>query len=545
MNPRINRELLQIFFADARDCLDLWEKHCLKLRPDDKTNVVEPLLHCAHNLKGGAGLIGLQTLQQKLHRFEDFLVEIRDQSLVPGKELVTALLQMERVLRSWIEGLKGNLSHTEDTSSLEAAFVLLLAGTAPRFESVSAQAESVPRLPEEDRSPDETLRVSVFQLDKVIQLVGELSLHHAVLERSSREGRLASNSTRDVIEIMSNLTQDLQDAALGLRMVPVEGLFQRVERVIRETADQLGKRVTVSRQGDEVSLDKFVLEHMLDPLIHLARNAVDHGIEKPAERRRAGKAEDGQVRLSAETTSDGVTLVFEDDGSGIDPDHVWRKAVELGLVKPDTEWPIAKTLQLIFTPGLSTADQVSEISGRGMGMHVVSDVVSRLRGRVEVHSERGQRTRFTMTLPTNLSILNALIVRVNGQQYAIPNQDLAEVIDLGEMKTHNLDAGAEHAVDLRGRIVPLSHLAAFLDNRLEQRRTEAQGPRPGIVVQFRDQLLALAVDQVLGQQEIFIRPMIPSLAPVPFFGGSTILADGEPGIILNLGEMARRYFEAH
>jgi two-component system chemotaxis sensor kinase CheA len=577
-----NLELLNLFFEDTRDALEEWERVCLKIQPGDAIQVLEPVFRCAHNIKGGAGLVGLQAVYDKMHLFEDHLVRLRDKAQPLTPDVINSLLLLEKVLRHWIDQLKTNPTFVPDTSQVEAELISAAAAAAtatvttskaritptPQAQAVAtpnamlkpkatAKAlvtpknpeEAAPSLPGEPVRTDETLRVAASKLDHLIQLVGEISLHQAILERASREGTLASQTVRNVIDIKAKLTQDLQDAALSLRMIPIEGLFQKIERAVRETATHLRKVVSVIRRGDDVTLDKLVVERMLDPLIHIARNAMDHGIESAETRIALGKRPNGLVRLAAENTTGGVTLIFEDDGQGIDPDIVYKKAVEKGLVQAGVEMSDAAKQQLIFLPGLSTAHEVTDISGRGVGMDVVADAVTKMGGQIDLWSKVGEGTRFRISLPTNLSIVDALVVRVNGCQYAIPNQELSEVVNLGELTVLPVEAGAASVFNLRGRVVPLEDMSAFLasyqrESSADTRAEKRPSTRPGIVVQFRDELLAFSVDHVVGQQQIFVRPVIDSLAPVKVFGGSTILSDGEPSLILNLTEMARQYFEA-
>ncbi|NJL24609.1 MAG: chemotaxis protein CheA, partial [Calothrix sp. SM1_5_4] len=276
-------------------------------------------------------------------------------------------------------------------------------------------------------------------------MVGEISLQQSLLERASRDGHLDSPRTRSLIDLKTKLTQDLRDTAVSLRMIPVEGLFQKVERVVREVAERQGKHIQITRRGDDVTLDKLVVERMLDPMVHLARNGVDHGIETIEVRQETGKPLAGTILIRAENRSGGVVITFEDDGRGIDPERVYAKAVEKKLIDPNEPMsPMAK-VNLIFTPGLSTAERVTDMSGRGVGMDVVADAVNRMGGRVEVTSRLGQGTRFQIHLPTNLSIVDALVVKVDGCNYAVPNQDLAEVVDLQSATIQSVEAGRSRA----------------------------------------------------------------------------------------------------
>lgn len=546
MSEVINPELLEAFFEDAREVLEEWERVTLKLAPTDGPKAYEPILRCAHNLKGSAGMTGLAAFHAKLHRLEDYLVQLRDKSLAPNGAVVGVLLDIEHLLRRWVSRIKFEPHSVEDTKELEARLGRLVSeeSSKDRVALAVPGADGGKDQPEL-RPGEESLRVGVNKLDHLIQLVGEISLHQSIIERASREGTLNTPATKAVIDLKTKLTQDLQDAALSLRMIPVAGLFQKIERVVRETAHRLNKQVQIIRKGEEVTLDKLVVEGMLDPLIHIARNAVDHGVESVVERVQKGKNPHGEIFISAENTAAGVTILFTDDGNGIDGDRVMAKAKERGLIAPDQQMDEADKLQLIFLPGLSTAESVTEFSGRGVGMDVVADSVKKMGGRVNVTSTIGQGTRLTVTLPTNFSILDALVVKVAGGQYAIPTQDLAEVIDLGDFKLQSFNGGEGQAIDLRGRIVPVEEMVTFLDQKHAAKPTLNQQHRPGIVIDYREDKLAFAIDAVISQQQVFVRPLIGHLAPIGFYSGSTILSDGEPTIILNLPEMAKRYFTSH
>jgi two-component system chemotaxis sensor kinase CheA len=338
-------------------------------------------------------------------------------------------------------------------------------------------------------------------------------------------------------------------------MIPVEGLFQKIERMVRDTAAKLNKQVHVERYGEDVTLDKLIVESMIEPLVHIARNAIDHGIESMDVRSQKGKAPSGKVKLTAENTSTGVSLIFEDDGKGIDGEIVYKKAVQRGLIDQGQELTPGAKLQLIFMPGLSTAEAVTELSGRGVGMDVVAAEVQRMAGQVEVQSEVGKGTRIHISLPTNLSIVDAIVIRSVGGLYAIPNRDIAEVIDLRDFPPSSVDGDHEQVFDLRSRIIPLADIETFLTSVLvpkSNRETAVHHssvlqstiarPRPAMIVRHHEDLLGISVESVIGQQQVFARPLLGHLRPVPYFSGTTILSDGEPCIILNLSEMARRYF---
>lgn len=584
----IDAETLSVFIEDAYDVLGQWERFCFDLQPTANSDSFVVLMRCAHNLKGSAGLAGFENLHNRLHVIEDYLVKIRDNYGNVGvtfENTVATLLEVEKELRRWIEQLKID-PETEKLISSEVIESKLkaLTGAGPAATAhtsgsdhapsptsgpaVIAETPSSPSIPPTGSSPapapkkesakaDETLRVSAGKLDRLIQLVGEISLNQSIIARSATENTLDSAATRTTIDLNSKLVQDLQDATLAVRMIPVEGLFQKIERMVRDTASKLNKQVQVERYGEDVTLDKLIVESMVEPLIHIARNAIDHGIEPMELRKQKGKNSAGKVKLTAENTSTGVSLIFEDDGKGIDGEAVFRKAVQRGLIEEGQELTPGAKLQLIFMPGLSTAEAVTELSGRGVGMDVVAAEVQRMAGQVEVHSEVGKGTKIHISLPTNLAIVDAIVIRTVGGLYAVPNRDIMEVIDLRVFPPTSIDADHEQVFDLRGRIIPLAEIENFLTTGFAAEKkvpdaapnttssttpSSIARPRPVMIVRHHEDLLGISVDSVVGQQQVFARPLLGHLRPVAYFSGTTILSDGEPCIILNLSEMARRYF---
>ncbi len=574
----IDAETLSVFIEDADDVLGQWERFCFDLNSNATSESFVVLMRCAHNLKGSAGLAGFDNLHNRMHVIEDYLVRIRDnygKTGIPFEEIAATLLEVEKEIRRWIDRLKADPETEKEISSVSVESRLkVLVGDlpsehtapTPTHAALDTNNSPVPRAPENVSKPetiskkeaakvDETLRVSASKLDHLIQLVGEISLNQSIMARSAAESTLDSRGTRTIIDLNSKLVQDLQDAALAVRMIPVEGLFQKIERMVRDTATKLNKQVQVERYGEEVTLDKLIVESMVEPLVHIARNAIDHGIETMEVRRQKGKDSAGKVKLTAENTSNGVSLIFEDDGKGIDGDAVFKKAVQRGLVDEGQDLSSAAKLQLIFMPGLSTAEAVTELSGRGVGMDVVAAEVQRMAGQVEVTSEVGKGTRIHISLPTNLSIVDAIVIRSVGGLYAVPNRDIAEVIDLRDFPPSSVDGDHEQVFDLRGRIIPLADIETFLTSPLiakTPRQSESPSstasdktiarPRPVLIVRYHEDLLGIAVDSAIGQQQVFVRPLLGHLRPVPYFSGTTILSDGEPCIILNLSEMARRFY---
>lgn len=576
---QIDAETLGVFIEDAFDVLGQWEKFCFELKPTDSAEVFVALMRCAHNLKGSAGLAGFENLHHRLHTIEDQLLRVKDsfgKSNVPFAEIVSTLLEVEKEMRQWILNLKDdpNTERQISSESIENA-LRAIAGETQATSSTTNSESNAKQVPvgaakvkadvanslidsvrRETAKSDETLRVTASKIDRLIQLVGEISLNQSILTRSALENTLDSRAARTIIDLNTKLVQDLQDATLDVRMIPVDGLFQKIERMVRDTAMKIGKQVKVERYGQDVTLDKLIVESMVEPLIHIARNAIDHGIEDVETRKASGKNPSGLIRLTAENTSTGVSLIFEDDGKGIDGERVYKKAVEKGLIEAGQELTANGKLQLIFLPGLSTAEKVTELSGRGVGMDVVAGEVQRLAGQIEINSAVGKGTRIHISLPTNLSIIDAIVVRTVGGLYAVPNRDIVEVVDLRDFPASSVDGDFEQVIDLRGRIIPLAEVDSFLKANISAPATRSnefrvntaplvEKPRPCLIVRHHDDLLGLSFDAVVGQQQVFVRPLLGHLIPVSYYSGTTILSDGEPCIILNLSEMARRYFTSN
>ena len=394
---------------------------------------------------------------------------------------------------------------------------------------------------------DETLRVAAHKLDELIQLVGELSIHQSIVLQGKRSNSLNLKICQNAIVLAHKITKDLQTSALSLRMQPVDGLFQRLERVARDVARNQGKKVNIVLDGTEVELDRTVIERMTDPLIHVVRNAVDHGIESSPDRLSAGKSELGTITFQAVQDASGVILKIIDDGKGLNSEKILKKAIEKGLIRADEKLTQQQIFNLIFLPGFSTADKLTDISGRGVGMDVVLKAVQSLRGTVDVNSELGNGSTINIVLPTSLSILEALIVRINDYRYAVPMHQLTEIIDVSTYKIES-SGSKGRMISLRGEVVPIESLNGYLKTKaieksIKKNMNDSEKQYPALIVKESQKFIAFEVDSILGQQQVVIRPLASQMAKLPGFSGCTILGDGEPSIILSLPDLAKLFFK--
>jgi two-component system chemotaxis sensor kinase CheA len=332
-------------------------------------------------------------------------------------------------------------------------------------------------------------------------------------------------------------------------MQPLSALMQKLEKTATELATMQGKLLRVVIEGSEVQFDKTVIEKISDPLVHVIRNSVDHGIEPPVDRVAAGKNPEATLRIAAVQDAGGVSIVVSDDGRGMDDNAILAAAIKKGVVAPEAQLSSEQIKNLIFVQGISTAPKLTEISGRGVGMDIVMRTAQSLRGQIGLRSVLGEGTSITMTLPTSMSIVDALVVGVRDTRYAIPMSELTEIIDLGSYPIEATGKGGA-IISLRGEVIPIEALANYMPttesepNHTDTKVSRSGNQCPALLVRDGAQSVAFAIDQILSQQQVVVRPLSEQLDGLRGLRGFTILGDGEPGVILSLPELARSYFSS-
>jgi two-component system chemotaxis sensor kinase CheA len=386
---------------------------------------------------------------------------------------------------------------------------------------------------------ERVLRIDVQKIENLMNLVGELVLERNRLLRLSQsmteEGlSKKSEELEVVVSSIDRIVGDLQLAVMKTRMQPVKKLFQKFPRVARDLSRMLGKEVELITEGEDTEMDKSLIEKLEEPLIHLIRNAVDHGIEPPDERERLGKPRAGQIRLKAYYQGDRVFISVEDDGRGIDIEKVKAKAIEKGIATKDRleKMTEKEILSLVFSPGFSTADRVSEVSGRGVGMDVVMDVVMRFRGTVDLFSEKRRGTRVVMSFPLTIGIIKSLLVSLGGRLFAIPIHSVLEIVS-GDEAQISLVSGEEVLI-LRGNTIPLINLGEVLG-------IQTQKVGFVVVVLTGNRRVAMAVEDMLGDEEVVIKPLGKFFGDVEGISGATITGDGSVVLILDPVGLVRRF----
>ena len=395
----------------------------------------------------------------------------------------------------------------------------------------AAQPKGVPTVP----PAETTVRVDVERLDDIMNLVGELVLVRNRLVTLS--ARAQDEAVVGAISSLELVTTDLQNAVMRTRMQPIKKVFGRFPRVVRDLARSMAKEVNLELRGEETELDKNLVEALADPLVHLVRNSVDHGIEMPDVRTQAGKPAAGRLLLSAEQQGDHILLTIEDDGKGMDPDILRAKAVEKGMLDESAASRLsrAEVFDLILQPGFSTKEQVSDISGRGVGMDVVKTRIAGLNGSIEIDSETGRGTVIRIRLPLTLAIVPTLMVKVGGRPFAIPLSSIGEILDFDLRDTKQVDN--REVIVVREKALPLVRLGRWLAPGVAERTRDGLGHV--VVVHIGSKRVGYVVDDLLGQEEVVIKPLGPGLRQVPGYAGATITGDGHLALILDLPGIMR------
>jgi two-component system, chemotaxis family, sensor kinase CheA len=378
-------------------------------------------------------------------------------------------------------------------------------------------------------SESASIRVSSEKLDSLVDLVGELVTIQArvsQLANDAEDTRLAAAS-----EQLERLSSELRENTMSLRMVPIGSTFSKFRRLVRDLSADLGKQVEMETRGAETELDKTVIERLNDPLVHLIRNCIDHGIELPAERRASGKDECGTVRLSAQHSGASVLISIADDGAGLDRERIYRKALERGILSPDEEVTEQGIYHCIFAPGFSTAGEVTSVSGRGVGMDVVRRQIETLRGSVDIRNTPGKGTEIVLTLPLTLAIIEGLLIRIDGDSFVVPLSSVEACIELTAKERDRL--GSKRIVDYRGRLLPFVRIRDLFDFASELPEIEQI-----VVVETQDGPFGLVVDQVIGEHQTVIKSLGRLYAEVECISGATILGDGAVALILDLEKIA-------
>jgi two-component system chemotaxis sensor kinase CheA len=395
------------------------------------------------------------------------------------------------------------------------------------------QKEAPKKTPPPSSKPkeDESIRVSLGRIAKLNNIVGELVILQTVLDQR-RYSYIQDDLSNKSISQMGKLFKEVQEVSMSLRMIPMKNTFQKMSRIVRDTSRKLNKKVNLNLVGENTEVDKTVLEKLADPLVHIVRNAIDHGLENTDDRVKAGKTEEGNVEIMAFHEGSNLVIQVTDDGKGINPDIIRRKAIEKGLIRADADIADHKIIQYIFHPGFSTKEQVSDVSGRGVGMDVVKTNIEALSGEVKLQSKIGHGSSFKVILPLTMAIIDGIVTTSLDERYIIPLSQAHEFVKVDEQNLFTSTSLGE-CLKLRGEVLPLFDLGGAL-NPNKGKKNEISVGKTAIIVRASDKIFAVKFDEIHNQQQVVIKKLGDEIKNRKGFMGSSILGDGRPTFIIDL-----------
>lgn len=574
-------EILKDFVLEARDNIESIEMNLVALEdlPDDP-DTINVIFRPFHTIKGVSGFLNLDKINRLSHSAENLLDMARNGKVHTDKNFIEVLLEAVDKVKNLIDDVEAGIGEGGMLEIVDTRLEDLIdrlnrhakegGKPAERLgEMLKAQGDIAPEKLEnclaiQQNEPDKKIgeiiveqglasketidtalkkqkekkatfaqhqvKVDIQKLDNLMDLTGELVISHAMLKenptiRSSTDNHLCKNLNQ-----LSQIVSGLQHTAMAMRMVPIKTTFQKMVRLVRDLSGNAGKKVALHMSGEDTEIDRNVVDALYEPLVHMIRNAVDHGLEIPDERTSGGKPETGNIYLNAYHKSGHIVIEIRDDGRGLNKDRIREKAVASGLTSGHETLTDNEIFHFIFHPGFSTAQTVSDVSGRGVGMDVVKQGIEKLRGRLEIESTPMQGTCFTLNLPLTLAIIEGMIVRVGVERYIIPMLSIMESFRPSPDHLHSVEGKAE-IVQTRGRLIPLLRLGELLDTT-----ADIQNPCEGlvVVVEHSGKQKGLLIDELLGKEEVVSKSLGGALSSIPGVSGGAILPDGRIGLILDI-----------
>jgi len=566
IGPEVDREMIADFLQNGDELLECLTQSMLVLEnnPYD-SSCIEEIFRAAHTIKGTAGMIGFGCVEQLCHALENTFDRIRKKQLKITPALTDTLLVGWDIVRHLFDLLRAGqqpfaniddylnrLSRAERGEQVPVEKAALLYPSKTPATPIGAGGNSL-----KSETPKteaiETIRVDLKRLDSLVNLVGELVIDRTRFARIEEAMRLRgtnaelSHQMAESVLLFGRHMNEVQNIIMKVRMVPVGNAFYKFTRVVRGLSRQCGKEVELVIEGGETELDKTLVEELGDPLVHLIRNSIDHGIEEPEERIKVGKSRKGSIRLSAQQQGNMIVICVEDNGKGLDVERIRAKAIKNGLIKETENLGRKDIFNLIFEPGFSTAAKVTNISGRGVGMDVVRKNIQKLKGVVDLDSNMGEGTKITIKLPITLAIVPSLMVEVAGECFAVPLVNVIESIGISRDQIQQM--GQAQFVKLRDEVIPLVRFSDVLGlNQIDSNFWyKSPSPTPTlsrrrerlvfVVLGIGSERLGMVVDRLAGQQEIVIKPLGQLLGHQSGFAGGCVLGDGRVALVIDVADV--------
>ena len=556
MNNDDMQELVQDFLVETNEIIENLDHDLVELESNQNDlELLNKIFRGAHTMKGSSSFLGFNKLAELTHHAEDILNKLRKGEMVVTREIMDTLLEFVDKTKQIISDIENGTDNTDCTSVIEdlklASEGKLTSKTkntsaaqpaqaaqpaaAPAPKPQAAPKQEAPKVVHQATPVEQTIRVDVSRLDSLVNLVGELVLSRNMLSQiaGELENKFENEYLVEQLLVATNSigmnTTELQLAIMKTRMIAIGKVFNKFPRVVRDIARDTGKEIELIISGEETELDKQVIESIGDPLLHMIRNSCDHGIETPDVRLAKGKPRMGTVNLSAYHEGNHVVIEIKDDGAGMDPNKLKRKAIEKGVITVDeaNSMDDKQAFALIFKPGFSTAEKITNISGRGVGMDVVRTNIEKLNGIITIDSKIDEGSTFYLKLPLTLAIIQALLVEVAGETFAIPLASVVETVRITNEEIHSFEG--REVLKLRDRVLSLIRLdEAFALDELEQDEIYV------VVVALAEKQLGFIVDKLIGQEEIVIKSLGDYLGGNPGIAGATITGDGRVRLILDV-----------
>lgn len=563
-------EIVSEFIVEAEEILEQLDPLFVELEQRGQDpEIINEIFRGMHTLKGAAGFLGFQHVVDVAHRAETILKKLREGELLISSEITDAILKATDVLRMLISNIKSKQEITEDINPVLNLLDSVLSKPSlvetkeevkeeeteekedkpslqrhEEYEKTAKTEEAVTPVHKEKEKEVATLRVDVSRIDKVMDLAGEIVLaRNRLLNLANKlEAKFGGDeNVESLIEttaFLDRVTSDLQLAVMKMRMQPLQKVFVKFPRMVRDLARTLGKEIELEIKGEDTEVDKSVIEHIGDPLVHIIRNSIDHGIESLEERRAKGKQEKGTILIDAYQKGTQIVIDITDDGKGIDVEAVKAKAITRGLITVEEAEKMSEDaiINLIFLPGFSTKEVSTEVSGRGVGMDVVKSNVAKLNGYVEIFTEKDKGTTFRISLPLTLAIIQAMMIQVGDETYAIPQSMIEETLRIyvSQLK----EVSGQRVLTIRDKVLPVF----ILNELLGVYGNQSSDKKYILVASVGDRRFCIAVDAVLGQEEIVIKTINGIDSEACGIMGATITGDGKVVLILDLALISRKVF---
>jgi two-component system chemotaxis sensor kinase CheA len=545
------KEIVESFIVETKELLEKLDNDLVELekRPED-LEILNAIFRYVHTIKGTSSFIGFEQMSELAHRFEDVLNKLRKGELKVRSDIMDVMLEAHDLLKVLLSKLeKKDLTPIEIENVILKLEKIAHGEVINKDEEVTVEGEKFSTVSDGidvlqkagSKVIDKTIRIDVERLDELINLVGELVLGRNRLMQiisgivEKFEGEATTRELIDTVSQIEYLTSELQTVVMRARMLPIARVFNKFPRMVRDLAREMNKKVELLIYGEETEVDKSVIEYIYDPLVHIIRNAIDHGIESPEERIKVGKPEKGKIILKAEHEGNYIVITVEDDGRGIDPDKIRKRAIEKNLITEQEAMSISDKdiLNFIFIPGFSTASKVTNMSGRGVGLDVVKANIMKLNGIIDLQSTPGVGTKFILKLPLTLAIIQGLLVGVAGEIFIIPLSSVVEVVRVKPDQVHSIKG--REIIRLRDSILPLVRLEEIFNLKSNGHREKRNFYI--VVLGLAEKKIGLVVDALIGQKEVVIKSLGSYLKNVKGIAGATILGDGTVRLIIDVAQV--------